>query len=338
MQDVADAAGVSKMTVSYALRHHPGISQATAERVRACASRMGYIPNPMVTALLTEVRSRKKFRVPPKIGFLNLLYSYKALRENYSVHNPQLEGAKARCEELGFDLEVFSPADEKISPQRLSQILKYRGIHGLIVVGKSNYNLDWNNFFGISLNSSRISPHYNKVIFHHYDGMLHALKKLRSMGYKRIAVTVQNQWTVTEYYHAAIFTYQQQIHARNRIPALPVSRYSTDPDYFQRWLKKHKPDILVDTAAGLFWSMLQKIGIKIPDQLAYATFSLPNQQTGLAGINPNFFQTGVTAVDLLLAQINSNRKGLPQPQHITLVSGHWVDGPTAPNLTNTPVT
>lgn len=45
LQDVADACGVSKMTVSRALRPgHPDTKPATAERIRAIAKEMGYDP------------------------------------------------------------------------------------------------------------------------------------------------------------------------------------------------------------------------------------------------------------------------------------------------------
>jgi LacI family transcriptional regulator len=43
LQDIAEACGVSKMTVSLALRRHPSIKAATAERVRARAEAMGYV-------------------------------------------------------------------------------------------------------------------------------------------------------------------------------------------------------------------------------------------------------------------------------------------------------
>jgi LacI family transcriptional regulator len=45
LKEIADAAGVSVMTVSKALRDKPDLSAATKARIRALASQMGYVPD-----------------------------------------------------------------------------------------------------------------------------------------------------------------------------------------------------------------------------------------------------------------------------------------------------
>src|ERR1051325_9261392 len=59
MQRIADAAGVSRMTVSLALRNHPRISAATRERIRQVAERLGYHPDPEVSKLMAYLRRAK---------------------------------------------------------------------------------------------------------------------------------------------------------------------------------------------------------------------------------------------------------------------------------------
>ena len=56
METVARAAKVSKMTVSLALRTHPSISAGTRARVVACARKICYTPNPLVSALMANLR------------------------------------------------------------------------------------------------------------------------------------------------------------------------------------------------------------------------------------------------------------------------------------------
>ena len=45
VKDIAKECGVSVATVSKALNGHSDISQATKEKVRAAAQRLGYMPN-----------------------------------------------------------------------------------------------------------------------------------------------------------------------------------------------------------------------------------------------------------------------------------------------------
>jgi DNA-binding LacI/PurR family transcriptional regulator len=54
LQDVADLVGVSPSTVSRALRGHPAVRHDTRRRVQAAASRLGYEPNRMASALRTQ--------------------------------------------------------------------------------------------------------------------------------------------------------------------------------------------------------------------------------------------------------------------------------------------
>lgn len=53
VHDVADRAGVSVSTVSRALRHVPGISEATRKRVQAAAEELGYSASPSASRLAT---------------------------------------------------------------------------------------------------------------------------------------------------------------------------------------------------------------------------------------------------------------------------------------------
>ena len=59
MQDVAQAAGVARSTVSLALRGDRSIPPATRDRILAVAKRMGYRANPLVSALMSALHARR---------------------------------------------------------------------------------------------------------------------------------------------------------------------------------------------------------------------------------------------------------------------------------------
>lgn len=81
LQDVANAAGVSKMTASRALRAHSDVANATKERVNKMAKDMGYIPNQMATMLSAKSSPIIPMIVPSlaNIVFLDIVESAQAL-------------------------------------------------------------------------------------------------------------------------------------------------------------------------------------------------------------------------------------------------------------------
>ena len=81
LQDVANAAGVSKMTASRALRAHSDVAASTKERVKKIAEEMGYIPNQMASMLAAKSSPIIPMIVPSlsNIVFLDIIESAQAL-------------------------------------------------------------------------------------------------------------------------------------------------------------------------------------------------------------------------------------------------------------------
>lgn len=71
LADIAGRLGVSRVTVSKALRGHPDISDGMSERIRRVASQLGYSPNRMARNLSAR-RSHLLELVVPKITHILL--------------------------------------------------------------------------------------------------------------------------------------------------------------------------------------------------------------------------------------------------------------------------
>ena len=69
LEDLSKELGVSKVTVSKALRNHPDISPETALKVKALAEKLGYMPNYMAKNLSSR-KSNTIGLVVPKIAHL----------------------------------------------------------------------------------------------------------------------------------------------------------------------------------------------------------------------------------------------------------------------------
>ena len=72
LQTIADIAGLSRSTVSRALRNDPMQSRKTCEKVQQIAEEIGYRPSPMVSALMTQLKRGRKSQRTATIGLIDL--------------------------------------------------------------------------------------------------------------------------------------------------------------------------------------------------------------------------------------------------------------------------
>lgn len=133
IKDIAEKAGVSISTVSYALNGNPRVSEKTRQRILAIAEEMNYIPN-----LAGQNLRRQK---------TNIVAVYLTSFQG-SFFGDLLQGMHEKANELGLELIVCSGKRSRLFlPQRLidgilvldrnfddSELLKYADQHYPIVV------------------------------------------------------------------------------------------------------------------------------------------------------------------------------------------------------------
>lgn len=212
---------------------------------------------------------------------------------------------------------------------------KDRQPHPPLIVGAhplqvDPYPFEWEHFPGVAMGYSYRVPPLNRVTLNHFQALEEAIARLAALRYERIAVGLGSMWALTHKYFAAFEVYQRSIPKTRRIPPFFISRYTVDARVFGRKMPKLQPDAFIDASGGHFAKALANLGIRFPDDMAYATLNWHAGMPELAGINQNSHRIGAKAVDLLINQINLNEKGLPDIQTFTLICGSWVDGPFAP--------
>lgn len=335
MKDVAREAGVSVMTVSLALRHHSRIPESTAARIREVAATMGYAPNPLISALISQIRANRPLKAPPVIGFVS---SFPQRRRWWvtKVNREYYEGAQARAKELGFGFELFELATVEMNGQRLSQVMLYRNVCGLLLgpVPKPGMDLGlaWDRFPSVAFGYSMPEPPIHRATLNHYHAMQTALNRLSELGYRRIAVVTSNyaNQRTGDMFLAAADVASRRLPPSRRVPPLFITQAGIDEEKFNTWIKRHRPDAIVDAVFNEFHRFLVRKKIKLPKGTGLATMSRQENLPELAGIEQNSSHTGAVAVDLLIQQIYSNQRGIPPHQVFSFVNGYWVDGASAP--------
>lgn len=330
MQTIADAAGVSRMAVSLALRDRPSLPVATRRRIQKLAREMGYRPNPLVSMLMTHVRRSSPKRADVAMAYLN---SIRPSADAIPAYREFHRGAKQRASQLGYELVDFYINDPEVTPEHLHRVFAAREIHGVVVgplLGhQRTFALDWSRYAAATLGYSLQKPDLHRATNHHYQSMLLALRMLAERGRRRIGLAVQAEQDerVNHAWLAGLLVFQQTLPPADRIPPL----FCDLPwrDCLGPWLREHRPDAVL----GLHWGMvedLQALGYRVPDDVAFALLDWTPLAKHCAGIDQNSDLVGAAAVDLVVGQLQRNERGVPKHTKVVMIQGEWVDGETAP--------
>lgn len=122
LQTIADAAGVTRTTVSLALRHNPRISAQTGEKIRSLARSLGYRPNADISRIMRGIRAQQGRAILPRL----------ALAHDDACDRAWIDALRGTCERQGYSLEDLG--GKPLRGARLSQILCARGISALLIV------------------------------------------------------------------------------------------------------------------------------------------------------------------------------------------------------------
>lgn len=334
MQQIADAAGVSRMAVSLALRNSPKISDATRERIRRLAEELGYRPNPMVSALMTQLRHARDVRKPSVLAYVTAYPT----EDGWRRPGPFVafyEGAKRRAETLGYDLETWWLRRPGLTEPRFSEILFTRGIHGMVFAplpgGGSPLDLDWSHFAISGIAYSVTSPAINRASNDQFGTITLALQELTRLGYRRIGLALRRESDerVRRQWSAGMLVYQQALAPEERVPLL----LGTTPFRlaFKTWFAQHRPDVVL-SLAGQCVRELEEMGVRVPGDVGFANLALSAEDRDMAGVDQNSELVGAAAVDLVDSQLRRNECGIPTEPKTVLIQGRWVPGPTLRHL------
>jgi len=329
---IAREAGVSRMTVSMALRDHPRVAPETRQRIKEIAARQGYTPDPNLTELMRYLRKRDISKEEPVIALLNA--QRRPLRELGPEVLRVREGAKQRAQELGFKTEDFWLHEPGMRLQRTVQILEARGIRGLVVLPVDSladvFELPQDGFVGVATCGVAAKLGFNQVHPHFYQSMHVGVEQIKARGFQRIGfcMTEPEDERSNHLFYCYLSWYQRDIAKRNCIPPL-MDREITDQALVD-WVEKHQPDVVYSTNPGHL-TALQEAGWRVPEDLSFVTLgSAEDAAEQTARVHIGYRKIGATAIDILKTKLANERLGPTDNPAVTLIRGEWVDGPTVP--------
>ena len=342
LRDIAKQLNVSHTTVSLALRNHPSIPPERREEVKRVAEQLGYRPDPMLSSLAQYRVRRRPVSIRSALAWINHWEQPEKLR-SFREFDLYWHGASESAERFGFRLEEIRWS-ANYTPQRIEQILQTRNIRGLLIPPHATMpdwgDFDWNNYSVIRFGMSVLTPDSHVVTADHQRAVLTAFRIMSEYGYERIGLVVCGDYDrkLGGNYIGGLAAAQDLFNFKNNIPPLKTNLdvYSEKPEVAKKllaqWLKKHKPDAIL-TSLNSVPRMIKDLGYNIPKDVAVAGTTIYDVPVD-AGINQNPEAIGRTAVEMLVAQINRNERGVPDAPYRTLVESLWRDGKSLPKKTS----
>jgi DNA-binding LacI/PurR family transcriptional regulator len=329
LRSLAAVLGLSRTTVSDALRGSPRVDPATALRVKKAAREAGYRRNPLAGALMSELRRSRGTTFRGVIAAVDLNEPDSPVSPHYQ--RELALGAESRATDLGFKVEKFFANRGGLSVHRLDSILQSRGIHGVILLPAWNEpdlsKLDWTRYAGVYTDYIIERPALHSVCSDHYRSLTGALQRLAGLGYRRPGIflakhhdeRLQHRWEAA--FRVFLVNHPEMEHVPPLIPEA-ITR-----ENFTRWFRRHKPDVVLGhNTEAIDW--MESLGAKVPAGHGFVCLNVLAVPRPCAGLDLQPRVLGARAAELLVAQLQRNETGIPEWPVNTTLPARWIDGPT----------
>jgi LacI family transcriptional regulator len=328
LQQIADILGISKMTVSRALREGTSVAAELRAKIRETAARLGYQPDSRISRLMSEIRKSRESDYRETLAFI---WTHQRAKTTKSFFQEGFEGARARAVNLGFKLDEFYVKDDALSGRALSRILYSRGIRGVMIaspVDRRSYPhtwLEWKKFCCVLLGRSMANTGLARVQHDHFSGTVQAIRHLRRLHYKRIGLVMahsMDERSLRQVSSAFLGFSQLPVKEAEK---LIYTNTDFDQKAFAAWIGKCRPDAVMANFDNPFPTPEQMRRV-LPANVALASLNWSSDYPDIAGIMQQRFFMGEEAIDLLARRLQQNRLGLDTLAPTIMIPGTWTDG------------
>lgn len=325
IRDIAKRVGVSAMTVSRALNHHPYVRDAVRSRVLKEAEALQYRANPDMKKLMVSLRkSRSESR-----STICALQPEDWINGGPFYFEEVMRGAREKAEALGFNWTVF-PLDNLVRNQRVSlRTLYNRGVDGILLGPAKPGMYDallaedslWYRF-SVVANSAAIGlPGMARIRPDYFNNMMQTCSRLWEQGVRRFALFLPE--TLNPYSHENYLGAYLAFMRKAQQPGLQPFFYgrATPREAVRKWDAAERPEVLIFANEVEFhWVVRNHFKKQFPPGRAAI---LLRQSTEYQGIDENPHQVGSTSVSELTDQIVHYERGFTTRLSVRLVEGTW---------------
>jgi LacI family transcriptional regulator len=325
LRQIAEAVGVSRMTVSRAFKSGSSVRPELRERILKKASEMGYAPDTMVSELMTSFASRRLVNYQETFAVFWWPDRWRCTSVAHTYEADLLQGLEAGARLHGRKLDhlVF---DESKPPRVIERMLEARNILGGILTPPPRVeipapDLDWSKLSMVTIGTTLRIPRFHRAQPGHYSAIVRALEVIRDLGYRRPCLLERTdaEERMQRAYTAAFLAWERN--AAKRIWHAPAP----DAPGLEAWLKKTDGDVLIADCDA--W----RNAVPPPFRsTAFVSLGVSDPEGAISGIHQNTMRMAKYAVDLLVQTRLNHELGEPVEPVLMITQGIWVTGKTCP--------
>lgn len=334
MQRVAEAAGVSKSSVSLALRDDPRLAPETRRRVQEIASRMGYRKNPIIASLMAQLRVSHTPKFHANFALINC--SSNRMIFDSPTFAEFRRGIREHADKAGYGVDEFWTEEPGVRLERLRQILHARNIKGLILAATNEPRTLFpghpeflREFCFAVVGVDRTEPLLPRAANNHFHTARSAVEIALRHGYARPGLVLVDgvDRQLDRRFSAGFRAGMHDASPANNGHTSPLLFQQPDRAVFAKWLKSERPDaILTDQSVVLDW--LRELKISVPADIGLIHLDWMPQLRDWAGMNQNNRLVGAAVADLVIGQMTRNEVGPPDHPNLVLIESDFVAGPS----------
>jgi DNA-binding LacI/PurR family transcriptional regulator len=354
LSEVAREAGVSLATASRVLNGTGRSSPEARRLVEACAARLGYQANPMVSTLMHQIRSGRVQTFRGVVVFVGSSPTVAAWQRN-EVGLRFLGGATAEAKQLGYSVELLLPRVHRLDRDRLGRIVHQRGVAGALLAENSEASLrDCSAILELPMIAPDVLPvvlvghkervpRLNFAITDQYANARLVGTMLKQRGYLRpllLSTAYLDAVTEERFVAGLAFAYPgRRMHEMlstgdmpwERDPEGCALRQKEHEDKLRLAIARHKADavVVVDPTTHALADQVNR-SEPASRRLGLATLDWSPKRPDVAGVDQMHEAVGAMAMRQLAEQIQRGEQGALPLVAGRLVEGVWRDGDSLP--------
>lgn len=331
LKDIARHCGVSVAAVSYAMRDHPRIPERTRLVIRSTAERLGYQPDPYLSALVSYRAGVKTTRLQGEVAVLYPCAKSSPKTQLFRLHRESFG--------KGMTTHSYSVSDLYLdaldySSKRLRQVLRARNIRGVVLAWgfepQTLVDFPWNEFVAVSTERVVVNPCLDRISVNHFRAVNVVMQKIRAKGHRRVGLIYHDD-APQVVKRNLLGSYLVELEMAGELDSrLAVFEYrrGESTTRFKKWLRENRPDALL-SHRRIDPEFFKKAGLGFPSDMGYAVAEIddatPGHDSGVYVIET----MGQTLANMLVRKIVTYDNVSPDHEgQILLINGVWHDGET----------